>query len=50
VENACGTLADIYDGRTWKKFMTFEGRPFVAHPYNLGLMNGFSHLILVRTV
>ena len=32
------TQADIYDGRVWKKFMTFEGRPFLSHPYNLGLM------------
>jgi len=33
-----GTLADIYDGRIWKKFMNIEGRPFLSHPYNLGLM------------
>ena len=32
------TLADIHDGRIWKKFMTFEGRPFLSNPYNLGLM------------
>ena len=33
-----GTLADVYDGRIWKKFMNFEGRPFLSNPYNLGLM------------
>lgn len=32
------TLADIYDGRIWKKFMNFEGRSFLSNPYNLGLM------------
>jgi len=32
------TLADIYEGRIWKKFMTYEGRPFFSNPYNLGLM------------
>ena len=32
------TLADIYDGRVWKNFMTFKGRPFLSNPYNLGLM------------
>jgi len=33
-----GTLPDIYDGRIWKKFMNIQGRPFLSHPYNLGLM------------
>ena len=32
------TLADIYDGRVWKNFMTFKGRTFLSNPYNLGLM------------
>jgi len=32
------TLADIYDGRIWKEFMTYKGKPFLSMPYNLGLM------------
>ena len=28
----------VYDGRIWKKFMNIEGRPFLSHPYKLGLM------------
>ena len=31
-------LADTYDGRVLKIFMTFIGRPFPSNPYNLGLM------------
>ena len=31
-------LADIYDGKIWKQFINFNGKPFLAEPYNLGLM------------
>ena len=31
-------LADVYDGRVWKKFMKFKDKPFLSEPYNLGLM------------
>ena len=31
-------LADIYDGKSWKQFMNFKGKPFLSEPYNLGLM------------
>ena len=31
-------LADIYDGKIWKQFMNFKGKPFLSEPYNLGLM------------
>ncbi|XP_065917612.1 uncharacterized protein [Dysidea avara] len=31
-------FADIYDGRVWKEFMNYDGKPFLSRPYNLGLM------------
>lgn len=36
-----GTYRDIYDGRIWRKFMTFEDRPFLSVPGSLGLMLNF---------
>ena len=26
-------LADVYDGRIWKEFLNFRGRPFLSEPY-----------------
>jgi len=31
-------LADIYDGRVWKQFLNYNGKPFLSQKYNLGLM------------
>ena len=31
-------LADIYDGRIWKEWMVYEGRPFLSCPHNLAVM------------
>ena len=31
-------LADVYDGKVWKKFMKFKDKSFLSEPYNLGLM------------
>lgn len=33
-----GVYRDVYDGRVWRKFMHFEGRPFLAEPGKLALM------------
>ena len=31
-------LADVYDGRVWKEFLTYKGRPFLTNKHNIGLM------------
>ena len=31
-------LADVYDGRVWKEFLTYKGRPFLTNKHNMGLM------------
>ena len=31
-------FADVYDGRVWKEFMNYDGKPFLSRPYNLGSM------------
>ena len=34
--NLCSdVLGDIYDGQIWKDFQYVNGKPFLAHPYNL---------------
>ena len=33
-----GYLADVYDGRVWKKFLNVNGRDFLNVPYNLAFM------------
>ena len=30
-------LRDVYDGKIWKDFMNYDGRPFLALPYNFML-------------
>ena len=32
-----GVYTDIYDGAVWKDFLSFDGKPFLAAPYNLSL-------------
>ena len=31
-------LHDVYDGRLWKDFLHFRGKPFLADPFNLAVM------------
>ena len=31
-------LADVYDGRVWKEFLTYKSRPFLTNKHNIGLM------------
>jgi len=31
-------LSDVYDGRVWKEFLNYNGKPFLAEPNNLALM------------
>ena len=31
-------LADIYDGRVWKEFLTYKGRAFLANEHNIALI------------
>ena len=33
-----GVYSDVYDGRVWKEFQVYEGVPFLAYPYNFGLI------------
>ena len=33
-----GTYRDVYDGRVWKSFMNYKGRPFLEIPGNFALM------------
>ena len=32
-----GTLEDMYDGRIWKEFLNFKGKPFLSAPFNFVL-------------
>lgn len=34
----CSTRSDVYDGKLWKDFMCFEGRPFLGESNYIGLM------------
>ena len=29
---------DVYDGKIWQDFQTYEGSPFLSEPLNLALM------------
>lgn len=33
-----GVLRDVYDGRVWRRFLNFKGRPFLSEPGRLALM------------
>lgn len=35
------SLCDVYDGRMWKAFSSFDGTPFLSEPGNLGLILNF---------
>ncbi len=36
-----GLYTDVYDGRVWKDFQSFEGKPFLSQPHNFGLAMNF---------
>lgn len=33
-----GIMNDIYDGKIWQEFQTYEGSPFLSNPFSFGLM------------
>jgi len=33
-----GTLADVYDGKVWKEFLHYSGKPFLAEPFSFAFL------------
>ena len=34
-------LKDLFDGKVWKDFLVYKGKPFLSNPGNYGLMLNF---------